>query len=258
MAAMTDPADGAEPALSEARDALRVERRRVVDEREAFEAFRARVRRVPTATASATQPPLRYGSASAGRGLVAVRDAYLETVMSVPHYDEEYDDTYERSLEAEFGPDLTLALTRESTLHGRYKRALLSKVETAIEERESFLEHVETEAASIDRATATLSPIVEEIETISRSSFSADDFGTLDAYRARTHVLEENCDGVANRRQREIGDAERSLRTDDSLPDLPTYLYQELPVTYPVLSAVGTVGDRIESLRRDVERAMIQ
>ena len=271
--ATTDPTDGPSadqtdqphrPAaiLRDAREALRVERRRTVDEREAFEAFRSRVRSI-AAEASTRRPqttvpsPLRGDTGATSRGLVAVRDAYRETVMAVPHYDEEYNDTYERSLAAEFGPELAAALTRESTLRERCRSSLLAKTDDAIASREELLSVVESESESVSRAAADLVPVADELETFSQTAIRGRDFGALDAYRARLDVLAERCESVGTRRQRDRADGERSASLDDTVSDVQTYLYQELPATYPVLAAVAGVAGRIKSVRHDVERAMI-
>ena len=282
----TDPSDDPADVLRAAQEMLRVERRRTVDEREAFEAFRARVQRVSTEATDGDTTRLRSdgsggvagdaggvdgfrGPAGVGRlsgvddrfvagsPLVATRDAYVETVMSVPHYEAEYDDTYESSLAAEFGPDLAVALTREPTLSDRSKSALLSKTDDAIAEREGLIDAVDSEVESIDRAADRLCSIREEITTLSETTLDELRFGTLDAYRVRTLTLEEGCDSVAARRQREIAGIGRSLQLNDAVPDLATYLYHDLPVTYPVLATVGAVGDRLEELRRSIERALI-
>ncbi|WP_281194542.1 hypothetical protein [Halorubrum sp. F4] len=283
--ATIDPTDGPDSAIGErlrsaesvlraARDALRVERRRTVDEREAFEAFRSRLRRIdaaatPTARSgagtgsmrmtetTADRPRFRGRTGSTGPGLVAVRNAYRETVMSVPHYEEEYNDTYERSLAEEFGPELAVALTRKPTLHERYRSSLLARTTEAIERREELVDVVESESASIARAREDLSPIVEEVTTFARHDFGAERFGALDAYRARLNVLDGTCDEIAARRQRERMDGERSTNVGEVVSDVQAYLYRDLPVTYPVLAAVAAVGGRIESVRIDVEREMI-
>jgi len=280
----TDPADDPADVLRVARETLRVERRRTIDEREAFETFRARARRVSTESVGGTDPRLRSdgsgaevgassgfgvpgrldrlpgadGSAVAGSPLVAIRDAYAETVMSVPHYETEYDDTYESSLVAEFGPDLAVALTREPTLDDRSQSALLSETDEAIEERERLIDALDTESESVDRAADRLCSILEEIATLSETDLDELRFGTLDAYRVRTLTLEEGCDSVAARRQRELTGIGRSLRLNDAVPDFATYLYHDLPVTYPVLAAVGTVGNRLQELRGSIERALIR
>ena len=56
-------------------------------------------------------------------------------------------------------------------------------------------------------------------------------------------------------RQRVLADHERRLALGDDL-DLPAYCYQDLDVTYPVLAAVAAVGDRLDTLRRQIEREM--
>ncbi len=277
MAATTGPSEdadgGTDALLDEARTALRVERRRIVDEREAFRTLRSRVDSIGSETLQRTGAngsashglaertgaigSVGSSSASPGSGLVAVRNAYEETVMSVPHYEIEYDDTYERSVAAEFGPELAYALTRTSRFHAKYKRSLVDAIGTAIEEREAFLETVRTEAESIDRAESRLSPIEDEIETMATAERDGEEFGfgTLDAYRNRTTTLMADCDRIAARRQRLLADHDRDLRLGDDL-DLPTYLYADLSVTYPVLAAVGRVGDRLDDVKRRIERAM--
>jgi len=280
-------ADGGSDPVRAARAELRVERRRVVDEREAFRAFSARVSSIPDESANAgpSDPAAADGfvgvagavggavggsgggAASPGSRLAAVRDAYRATVMSVPHYETEYDDTYERSVAEEFGPELAYALTRTSRFHEEYKRSLLSAVETAVQEREAFLDAVESEIESIERAGSRLDPIRSEIGAIEDEVGVAGDegadgadvetpgFGALDACRTRTEALTDDCDRIAGRRQRVLADHRRRLALGDDL-DLPGYCYQGLDVTYPVLAAVGAVGDRLDSLRSRIERAM--
>lgn len=260
MATGTGSSAGWEERLGEARERLRIERRRVVDEREAFRAFRGRVDSVAAET---VQPVRRSGGAmretapAPGSGLVAVRDAYVETVMSVPHYADEYDDTYERSVAAEFGPELAYALARTSRFHAEYKRSLLTAVDTAIEERERFLKTVRSETESVERAASRLSPIAAETESMAGTAGPDAGFGALDASRARAKVLLGDCDRIAARRQRELAAHERDLALGDDI-DLPTYLYQDLAVTYPVLSAVGSVGDHLDALVSRIERSMTE
>lgn len=281
--AATHADEGSDP-IRAARAALRVERRRVVDEREALRAFRGRVSSIPDESGGAdaseraagggfagTSGGIRGtlagpegtapGAASPGSRLVAVRDAYRATVMSVPHYAEEYDDTYERSVAEEFGPELAYALTRTDYFHEEYKRSLLSAVETAVQEREAFLDAVESEIESVERAESRLEPIRREIEAIDDElggegeDAAGAGFGALDACRNRTAALREDCDRIAARRQRVLTDHERRLALGDAI-DLPGYCYQDIEVTYPVLAAVGAVGDQLEALRGRIERAI--
>jgi hypothetical protein len=270
--AATHAADGSDP-IRAARAALRVERRRVVDEREALQAFRSRVSSIPDESDASANGAEHVGPGGAvggavrdavgtgprpGSRLVAVRDAYRSTVMSVPHYAEEYDDTYEQSVLAEFGPEIAYALTRTQCFRAEYKRSLLGAVETAIQEREAFLDALEAETESVERAESRLDPIRTEIAAIDEEL--GDDardatFGALDACRARAEALVDDCDRIAARRQRVLADHERRLALGDEV-DFATYCYQDLDVDHPVLAAVGDAGDRLDALRRRIERAM--
>ena len=117
-----------EDRLDRAATALRRERRRTADELEALGAFAERVREIEAKTAVAEGNAVTAIGLEAGRtdGLDAVREAYEATVMSVPHYGQEYDDGYPESLRAEFSPDLAAALTDGTRFNARCKRAVLS------------------------------------------------------------------------------------------------------------------------------------
>jgi len=145
MATTTEPADGSPDLLDDAREALRTEHRRVGDEYGRSAPSSSRVASVPSEPIRPTaardrsravavqsespgeparsEPPAPPARAAGGSGLVAVRDAYQETVMSVPHYEIEYDDTYQRSVAEECGPELAYALTRGSRFHAECKRS---------------------------------------------------------------------------------------------------------------------------------------
>ena len=273
----SEPVDDADPAdvaddcvtplcrLRRAHEVVRVERRRTADERAAFTAFRSRVDAIP-ATAAArttsqpigTQPTIGHGAPRMGTELLAVRDAYQSTVMSVPHYEEEYNDTYAASLAAEFGPELAAALTRESVFHEHVRQSVLEQTTVAIETRDEFETVLDREQESVRAAVDELHSLDESVESLGETAVEQQDFGALDAHRARLEVLERRCDEVATNRQEERAATERSMHFDGETDDVQTYLYQDLPVTYPVLAAVAAVGRQIGAVRRDVERAIIE
>jgi hypothetical protein len=270
----TDPDDdpGADPVadptsvLEGARETVRVERRRTADERAAFVSFRSRLDAIPATTAAGVTAdrrfdgpqPIGYETPRMGTELLAVRDAYQSTVMSVPHYEEEYNDTYAASLAAEFGPELAAALTRESALHEHVRRSVLDQTTAAIETRDEFETVLEREQASVRAASEELRSLDDSVASLGETAVDRLDFGGLDAHRARLEVLERRCDEVATTRQRERVAVEQSMHFDGETDDVQTYLYQDLPVTYPVLAAVAAVGRRIDAVRRDVERAIIE
>ena len=261
-----DPVADPTSVLEGARETVRVERRRTADERAAFASFRSRLDAIPATTAAGVTAdrrfdgpqPIGYETPRMGTELLAVRDAYQSTVMSVPHYEEEYNDTYAASLAAEFGPELAAALTCESALHEHVRRSVLDQTTTAIETRDEFETVLEREQASVRAASEELRSLDDSVTSLGETAVDRLDFGGLDAHRARLEVLERRCDEVATTRQRERVAVEQSMHFDGETDDVQTYLYQDLPVTYPVLAAVAAVGRRIDAVRRDVERAIIE
>ena len=261
-----DPVADPTSVLEGARETVRVERRRTADERAAFVSFRSRLDAIPATTAAGVTAdrrfdgpqPIGYETPRMGTELLAVRDAYQSTVMSVPHYEEEYNDTYAASLAAEFGPELAAALTCESALHEHVRRSVLDQTTTAIETRDEFETVLEREQASVRAASEELRSLDDSVASLGETAVDRLDFGGLDAHRARLEVLERRCDEVATTRQRERVAVEQSMHFDGETDDVQTYLYQDLPVTYPVLAAVAAVGRRIDAVRRDVERAIIE
>jgi hypothetical protein len=252
--------------LAAARRVLRRERRRTVDEREAFDAFRdavreastepERPRRRPAARGLAAGPAAggTTGSGAASGGVATVRRAYERTVMAVPHYREEYDDTLAESLEVEFGPELAAGLAGHDRLTPRLKRAVLDAVDASRTERERFVEALDVEADSVRTSEDRLGTVLDELGTLAEEP--TPDFGAQDAVRARLGVLAERCDAVADDRQATLRELQDRFDAPVGVPDLPRYLYADLDATHPVLATVAEVGERVTRLRRRVEREM--
>jgi hypothetical protein len=244
--------------IADARKAVRRERRRTVDEREAFETFVRELRRVDTD--DAVRIPAGVGRRLAdprpASGTEAVRAVYERTVMGVPHYREEYDDTYAESLEAEFGPELAAAVTENSGLTAGVKRALLRAAREARAERARFVTTLDGEATTLREAATTLRAVFDELDTLREERRDSDDFGAMDAIRARLGVLESKVERIGSDRQAEIRTQREELSLPEGAIDVPTYLYADLSITYPVLSSVARTASLLDDHRRAVERAM--
>ena len=243
--------------IAEARRLVRRERRRTVDERVAFEAFADAVRDIAVDGPSDTG--VRVGTrlatpdtASASR---AVREAYERTVMGVPHYHEEYDDTYAESLGAEFGPTVAAAATGPR-LTGAAKAGLLDAAESARADRARFVEALDTEDETLREADERLGEILAEAAELDTEPLSELRFGSLDALRARLQTLERHVDSVGADRQAILRQQGDDLALAGGAPDLPTYVYQRHEATYPVLATVARTATVLERIREDVERSM--
>lgn len=249
---------GDEGRLAAAIAELRRERRRTTDELEAFRVFEDRVQTIPPERNDfERRRTVGTAAATVGTpGLERVREAYEDTLMSVPHYLEEYDDSYVESLAEEFSPDLASALTDGTEFNEQCKRMLLSAVSNAQSARNSLIDVIDRERKSVLEADDDLASLSAECAELRSIRFERKRFGTLDAYRARLEVMADKCERVSDRRQDAIFDQRRIRWLPSDVTDATMYFYRDLDVDYPVMSQVADLSDSIEELRRSVERAM--
>lgn len=199
---------------------------------------------------------IQYEQQTSGQTLLAVREAYAEAVMDVSHYDEEYDNTYQECITAEFGPELAVAPTQFGQFTSATKSTLLAEIDDPISQREAFQQIVERELGSLRSAATEVRSISNTVACLSETEFATATFGALDAYLHQTDVLTGVCDDIAERRQHDLMDIERSWGSTATGLDLQTNFYQSLPVTYPVLARLGELGARIVALRRRSKRPL--
>jgi hypothetical protein len=241
--------------LDAARQRVREERRRTVDERAALTAFLERLDSVATDPSDGFPVGLAVLGQSSS-GLSAVQDAYEATVMSVPHYAEEYGDTYAESVTEEFGLDLAAALTQGSALPSSVRAALVDSARAAREERVRFVEALDEEASSLAYAESVLADLLDELAARRERPIEGAARLELDAAVARLRVLERKCDDLAADRQAFLREQRRGLSLSLSGPDLPTYLYQDCEVTYPVLATVAEASRLVSKRRRRSAREL--
>ena len=243
--------------LAAAVDELRLERRRTADELEALREFEDRVRAIPSEqNAFGDRRFAGVATTVETTGLDRVREAYKATLMSAPHYLEEYDDSYVESLAEEFSADLASALTDGTEFNERCKQTLLSSISNSQSARESLLGVIDRERESVLQAEGDLASLSAECAEIRSIRFERKQFGTLDAYRARLGVMADKCERVSDRRQDAIFDQRRIRWLPSDVTDVTMYFYRDLDVDYPVISAVADLSDSIQEVRRRVERAM--
>jgi len=251
--------------VRDARECCREERRRVVDERDAFEEFADRVDQfdptpMDTTTAALDGPVIgtRRGSGFTTPGDVRLRrvvNAYTETVVSLPHYHREYDETVAESLAAELGPDATSTVLSGGTLSPELQSTIVARSRQAATSRESLVDAIDTELDAIDNAEARLTEIDrsrrrlhEHLEGISADAAVG---ARIDVWK-RLEGLEASCEDVAVERQQDVRDPPMSVgfQTEETETSFYRYLYAPLEdVTHPVLAEVSSLADRIRSDR---------
>lgn len=255
---MTSPPDpsAVEERFEQAKAAVSEERRRVADELAALEEFADHVDRTePTRPQTAIAPAVEPSTGPSRDALASIRQAYESTVMAVPHYEEDYGESYVQSLAAEFGPDVAAALVGGNQFTQACKRTLLGAVSEGIERRERLVDALENEQASVAEARAVLVPLAEELLEIHRSKRANCPMGVLDGHAARLGVLAEKCDRLLGQRQSVVVDQRRSLTLPIDELDIPRYIYSdvETETSYPVLGTLADCTETVEALRDDVQ-----
>jgi len=198
-------------------------------EQRAFERFRRRVTDIDTVSPPSASGTPRLLAADDGDGRIErVREAFRETVTSVAHYDEVYGEPLAVHFAEELSVELAAGLESDAvSFSDGYRRVLLTQIEEAIENRETFCDLVETELASLRAGREALTALVEEGERPDPSEGGPTD----------------RLDDIARARQ-------ESLHARGSFPnhdghDACSFLYRDHEWTYPVLTAVTTVRDEI-------------
>ena len=246
--------------VRDARTECQNERRRVLDERDAFERFAERVASVEAVSVETRQsPPDRVVGARPDGGDAALRQvlsAYRDTVMALPHYRSEYDETVAESLSAELGPDTATALASDGTLSPGAQSALVRRSRRAADAREQLADAVAREVERLTDAESALADVDRRRRRLighldGMESGPAVD-AAIDVWR-RLGELERDCDGIAADRQRELADPPMTLDgtvTDEGDRAFYAYLYGATDgPRYPVLAQSASLADLVRDDR---------
>lgn len=265
--------------LPRARSAVTEERSRTAAERDAFERFRKHLSKMdlptsPSGSKGDTAPPTAgmgqstAGMASStggstGHGLLyapqkgeeawlrEVRDAYRDTVMAVPHYEEEYDEPIAVNMAAEFDTDVATAVCNGDQITPQVASVLNQYSTDAVERRVELLKALARESESIDEAYETFGEADRSLQHIEGRSFLQRPYQELLDIWDRLGDLEDRCERQLEARQEAIAAQPTAWRTDDT-PSLQAYLYADLPVTHPLLAEGAQLIERIRELQKNV------
>ncbi|WP_436922969.1 DUF7260 family protein [Halosimplex amylolyticum] len=234
------------------------------DERAAFDRFRARLSNVdptpPSVTCStagagvATIPAAVSTRGDPGQAapLRAVRTAYRDTVMDVPHYEAEYGDTLRASLASEFCPEVATQVVDGRQLTRPLYRTLWGGSESASDDRERFRRALERERESllqVDGALADCDRRLAEIEA-QLDCASSERLSRLDD---RLADFEATCADLADERQALVHGRPDVHLSGVAGTSLVTFLYGGFETRCPALSAVA---DRLRRIRDDRARCL--
>lgn len=244
-----------------ARSLLDAERERIADEAEAFATFASRVTEIDVAAEPVTDGgPARTLALDAppppDDGIEAVKDAYRDTVMAVPHYEEEYDESLATNMRMEFGDDVSEAVDDGGPLSPQLKRTLVERSRTAQRQRRALRAQLDGESEALDDARTTLRHCRQSADRIEEASLEDCSFDEL---AAEWRLLEDRrraAEALLEDRQETIQHRDREAGVRPGGPSFEEYLYDPLETTYPILSEATNLVDRLEDARRRVERTL--
>ena len=239
------------------------ERRRTRQERDAFDRFARAVSAIESAdpqlapAAIGTDLVIDQASRNQQSQISSIENAYRETIMSVPHYTEEYAEPMQVNVATELGEDLAIAIFETRQFTPQVKRVLLQKT-IASRDRRTELLHVLDEEHSVlrecENALTTIEERVNSLLAVPRYDLTYDEL--IERYH-RIQSWREDCENLVQDRQshRTIGHA----ATFDTrlVSDLNEYLYRSLEVTYPVLSDGTRLLTRLDTSLNRLESELI-
>lgn len=208
------------------------EQTEVTLERDAFERFADRTRSLPSKPPrTGTVPTVSIPLQSSTTDTAALRRAYSETVMNVPHYEDAYDESVTENVTAEFGPEIATlfdpgAVT--SVTEATRERVVMAASQAAAD-RDEFCGTLDSELESLRVARRELSTVLDELDSSVIPAWYRQEF-------------EGRLSEIIECRQSEIDG--RSISYFDG-HNLCTYLYGDEPRTYPALTAVARLLDSV-------------
>lgn len=250
--------------LPRARSLCDRERRRTRAEYDAFDRFIEQARSITPASQTQEAPmgggaPLlhRQQANPGSNGLETLTTAYEETVMSVPHFEEEYDETVAEHMREELSDEIAEAVHAESQLTPPLYRSVLDAANAARERRAQFLEMLDEEATSLASHHQDLQEISAAVDEVTTPLCADQSFDALRQQRNRLERHEDRIEEIVNDRQSDrTAGRTGAIRSGKSL-DIQAYLYRSMDPTYPVLAEATQLLSRVRVTMRRVEDELI-
>lgn len=249
--------------LPRARSLCDQELRRTRAEYDAFDRFIDRARGITPST-DATEVPMggqapliQRQSAASNGSLDVLVAAYEDTVMGVPHFEEEYNETVADHMREELSDEIAEAVQAEARLTPPLHRSVLDAAVAARERRAHLLEMLEEESQSLATHEHELRDMAAGVDDATTPLCADLTFDELREQRDRLESYEIRIEDIVNQRQADrTGGRTGAVRAGRSV-DLQAYLYRSMEPTYPVLAEATQLLSRINVTLRRVEDELI-
>lgn len=235
-------------------DRGRRERSEIEQECHAFRRFRQRIQSLETHTPQIQQSSFgvqKVFSHSKRSVRDVIEPCYRETVMAVDHYDDVYGDSFEESINAEFGGDVARQISGATSFSPVLQHRLLDAAQQCLDNRHVFLKTLKDEHIMLEDAHSTVCTIQQTLSESDDDQVETPSNGQLIKRYEQLQSLEDECERWLQRRQQQIHDRQLKRPVDESDDGaLCPYLYASLDVTYPILSTFVTVHEQLHTCKQ--------
>ncbi|NHX36594.1 MULTISPECIES: DUF7260 family protein [Halolamina] len=241
-------------------EALRVEYEAITAEQDALEAFVSRVEQLSPSGPKSTVEAGGVGvvGATTGRagGMGEVRTAYRETVMDVPHYDRDYDESFPVNIANEFGDGVASAVLANDALSPRVKGAVIASAREGLASRNRYLDTLDRERERLDEAGTALEDAAARCDAVDGRRLRRRSFDDLQQRYERLETARDSLASTLDRRQEQIQDGIAFGWQRRDSESVYRYLYQDIDATYPVLADGTRVLERIDAVEHRLTTAL--
>lgn len=241
------------PVIEQAIGNVTAEKKILTAERDALTAFLDRITEIRINQSSGLHCNLKSATnrviapSRPSDNLQAVRTAYRETIMNVPHYDDEYDEPLKVHLMKELNEEVARQLLEGTALTEPLYAALIGTVKQRRTSRNSLLRTLDKERDSLQSVVDSLAEIETQAHEIGDQIGTATNSAQRETFRTNLVQLEDRCEEVATTRQTTIHQRSGTDWAGVDSDSLVAYLYHDLKTTTPALSAIAQC---IETIRR--------
>ncbi|MGB9965715.1 DUF7260 family protein [Halobacterium hubeiense] len=250
--------------LDDARDLARSEREAVTAKFEAYDQFTARVQNlsIDATHASQSAPALATGgaqtaktTANADTGCASVRAAFRDTIRPYSVADLDDDEPLLETIRSELSDSIAVAVapTTDASFTESLRDAIIAATQSRRLEARAMQTGLDAELDHLHDAADTLDQILDWLLDADETPLTDLDFDDLRARHETLATHRERCTRLLADRQRFL---DKSPKIDGqegmSHRTLVRYLYYDLPVAFPVLSA----GVHVETLCADSQLAI--
>ena len=249
--------------LPRARSLCEREIKRTQEEFDAFDAFINQITAIPasvtvdTTNLATNQELLHHRTDGGSRSLTQVHNVYRDTVMAVPHFEEDYDESILDHMSAELNSEIAHATVNGAEFNPHLKQNLLDAAIEARDRRADFIATLNEENDALETYESRLEDMYPTIDQTVSPPCASQTFSELQYRYELLEEQEETLEQIAEDRQvgRKTGRIGAIHLGKDI--DLQKYLYQPLDVDYPVLAEATQLLGKIRITTKRVEDELI-